>query len=91
MVKKINLLCQAWWHVPLILVVGRLRQENKLKASLSYMVTLKLTWATRGKGGAKTNSLPPLWIPLKRVMTWEELPGSLKWPFVNTGFTSGLC
>lgn len=46
MVQKIQLLCQTWWHVPLILAVGRLRQENKLKASLNYVITFKLTWAT---------------------------------------------
>lgn len=56
--RKINLLCQAWWYVPLILAVRRLQQQSKIKASLSYMVTFKLTWAiwdpfSRGKKGAK--------------------------------------
>lgn len=61
--RKINLLCQAWWYVPLILAVRRLQQESKLKASLSYMVTFKLTWAiwdpfSRGKKGAKKIHCP---------------------------------
>lgn len=27
--KKINLLCQVWWHVPLILAVERLRGRKR--------------------------------------------------------------
>lgn len=75
--------------MPLILAVRRLWQESKLKASLSYMVTFKLTWATRdllkGKKGSKNQPIVPSSDSSKRVMPWEEFLVYLKWRFVNTG------
>jgi hypothetical protein len=35
---KKALVCQIWWHMPVILALGKLRQEgHDFKASLSYI------------------------------------------------------
>lgn len=45
-ILKINLLHQVWRPVLLVPAVGRLRQENNLKANLRYMGSLRPAWAT---------------------------------------------
>lgn len=51
----IELYYQAWWHSPVIPILGRWRQEaQQFKVVLSYIVSSRLAWATRGPvSGAK--------------------------------------
>jgi hypothetical protein len=45
-----HVISQAWWHLPVIPVLGRWRQEGqKLEVILDYVVNFRPLWATRGE------------------------------------------
>lgn len=61
---------QAWWHIPVIPVLGSLRQEvGCFDASLGYIVSSRPAWATK-------------WHPVSKIKKEKEIrkyPYTWKW------------